>query len=140
MSWARPARHRMVATMKIWRCIFIAVFLCASACNYDDENYYKLVVMSFDDRFTAGYTIDSTFYPINELEIETQGAIHTYSKGLGGLTSLEVDVAGRPNTSFLKIALYQNEELVKSQSATPSDNNRPLILSFTYTAAEAGRN
>ncbi|MCL2026653.1 MAG: hypothetical protein FWG92_07610 [Leptospirales bacterium] len=126
--------------MRIWHYVFLAVFLCVSACNLDDDNYYKLVITSFDDTFTAGYTIDSTFYPIEPSEIEVKGAIYTYSKGLGSLTSLEVDVAGKTNTSFLKVALYQNEQLVSSQRAEPGYNDRNLFISFTYTATEAGKN
>jgi len=127
--------------MRIWHYIFLAVFLCAPACNFDDENYYKLVIMSYGDGFIGTYTIDSDLYVIKDSEVIPESGIWTYSKGLGSLISLEVDIVGKTfSTSFLKVVLYQNEQMVASRSATPGDNNRDLILSFTYTAAEAGKN
>ena len=125
---------------RIWRCILMAVFLCAPACDaLDDEDYYKLVATSHGDTFIGTYTIDSDIYVIKSSEIEAEGRIYTYSKGLGSLTSLDVDISGTPfNTSFLKIVLYQNKQKVGDKSTGQNDNGS-ISLSYTYTASEANR-
>ena len=132
----------MSAITKIWRCISVVVFLFALGCDaLDDEDYYKLVIMSHGDTFIGTYTIDSDIYVIKPSEIEVEGRIYTYSKGLGSLTSLEVDVSGdSPNTSFLKVVLYQNKQKVGDKSAGQGDNGSVVYLSYTYTAPEAGKN
>jgi len=131
----------MAAFVKIWRCILPAVLLFALSCDtLDDENYYKLVVISYGDAFVGTYTIDSDIYRIKQSEIEVEDNIYIYTKGLGSLTSLDVDVSGNSfSTSFLKVFLYQNEQSVGSQSASPGDNSRTIFLSYTYKAAEIGR-
>ena len=132
----------MSAPAKIWRCILMAALLCVSACDaLDDEDYYKLVVMSHGDTFIGTYTIDSNIYVIDQSEIQIEGKIYTYSKGLGSLTSLEVDVSGNsPSTSFLKVVLYQNKQKAGDKSAGQNDNGSVVYLSYTYAAPEAGKN
>ncbi|MCL1910981.1 MAG: hypothetical protein FWG13_02105 [Leptospirales bacterium] len=119
----------------------MAVFLCAPACDtLDDEDYYKLVITSHGDTFIGTYTVDSDIYVIKPSEIEAEGKIHTYSKGLGSLTSLDVDISGdSPVTSFLKIVLYQNKQKVGDKSAGQVDSATIVSLSYTYTASEANR-
>lgn len=127
---------------RILRCILPAVLLFALSCEApDDDNYYKLVVMSYGDTFVGTYTIDSDIYVIKQSEIEITDNIYIYSKGLGSLTSLDVDISGKSlNTSFLKVVLYQNEQNIGSQSASPGDNSRTIFLSYTYKTSDIGRN
>ena len=132
----------MFVPIRIWHCVLLSIFLFALSCDtLDDESYYKLVVMSYGDTFVGTYTADSDIYVIKQYEIEVEGSIYTYSRGLGKLTSLDVDISGNSlNTSFLKVVLYQNEQKAGSQSASPGDNNRIVFLSYTYTTSEVGRN
>ena len=120
----------------------MAVLLCIPACDaLDDEDYYKLVVMSHGDTFRGTYTVDSDIYVVKQSEIQVEDRIYTYSKGLGSLTSLEVDVSGgSPDTSFLKVVLYQNKQKVGDRSAGQNDNGSVVSLSYTYTAPETGKN
>lgn len=117
--------------------LFAVIFFSAANCNIsDDDEYYKLVIFSYNDSFMGAYTIDGDLYPIETGDIKYENNIYYYEKFLGSLTTLEVDVAGvSTTTSFLKIVLYQDDENVGSATGRPGDNI-PAQASFSYTAPD----
>jgi hypothetical protein len=102
----------------------------------DDENHYKLVIFSYFGSFIGTYTLDSDVYIIRSADIVYDSGIYTYSKGLGSLTNLDVDIAGDPATTFLKVVLYQNNEKADSTSASRTEAGASVSINFSYAAPE----
>jgi hypothetical protein len=123
--------------MKALRYIVFAALLLGMSCEMsDDENHYKLVIFSYFGSFIGTYTVDSDIHVIRSSDIVADSGIYTYSKGLGRLTNLDVDIAGDTSTTFLKVVLYQNDEKVDSASANRTELGASVSINFSYAAPE----